>query len=90
MQVRIWAVSPPLKDVVVLPVGVCNLPTLNILSELITCGGVEILIIGKLGIESARSTEERAFWAKMTVFYLPHLLVYFYHLTNILYCAICL
>ena len=53
--------SPPLKDVVVLPVSVCNLPTLNILSELITCGDVKILITGKLGIESTYSTKERAF-----------------------------
>ena len=53
--------SPPLKDVVVLLVSVCNLPTLNILSELITCGGVKILITGKLEIKSAHSTKERAF-----------------------------
>ena len=53
--------SPPLKDIMVLLVGVCNLPTLNILNELVTCGGVRILIIGKLGIESAYSTKERAF-----------------------------
>ena len=53
--------SPLLKDVVVLLVSVYNLPTLNILSELIMCGGVKILITDKLGIESARSTKERAF-----------------------------
>ena len=53
--------SPLLKDVIVLPVSVCNLPTLNILSELITYGGVKILITGKLGIESTRSTKERTF-----------------------------
>ena len=53
--------SPPLKDIMVLPIGVCNLLTLNILSELITCGGVKILITDKLEIESARSTKERAF-----------------------------
>ena len=53
--------SSPLKDIVVLLVSVCNLPTLNILSELIMYGGVKILITSKLRIESAYSTKERAF-----------------------------
>ena len=53
--------SLPLKDIVVLLVGVCNLSTLNILSELIMYSDVKILITDKLGIKSARSTKERVF-----------------------------
>ena len=53
--------SPLLKDVVILLVNVYNLPTLNILSELIMYGSVKILITNKLGIKSTRSTKERAF-----------------------------
>ena len=80
---------PPLKDVGVLPVGVCNLRTLNILRKLVTYGGIKILITSKPQIESARSTEERAVRAKMAVFHLPYLLICFDHLANILRRAVC-
>ena len=79
----------PLKDIVVFPVGVCNLRTFDVFRKLVACSGVKILITGQLRIESTCSTEERAFRPKMVVSCLSHSLIYFNRFVNILRGTMC-